>query len=70
VQAFFEAAGLSARELQSLHISVLQALFKANPDYFLAINWRPPTPHEVQQAFEEMPRAHMAYGRGWFAGAE
>jgi len=64
MQPFFEAAGLIARELQSLQISVLRALFKANPDYFLAINRQPPTPNEVQQAFEEMPRADMAYGRG------
>jgi GNAT superfamily N-acetyltransferase len=64
----FESLRLVVRELQFEEVPALQALFEANPAYFLAVNGRAPDPDEAQREFDELPPAHLSYGTRWFAG--
>ena len=59
--ALFSAAGFFARRLEAHEVPALQALFDANPEYFLAINGRPALPDEAQDEFLERPPASMSY---------
>jgi GNAT superfamily N-acetyltransferase len=63
-----ETAQFIVRELRVDQISRLQALFEANPDYFVAVNGQPPDPDEAQREFYELPPPHITYGARWFAG--
>lgn len=47
----------------------MQALFEANPDYFLIVGGQPPRPDEAQQEFDERVPEHLSYSTRWFAGA-
>jgi GNAT superfamily N-acetyltransferase len=64
----FETADLAVRDIQPEGVPALQALFEANPDYFVTVNGRAPGPDEAQREFEEFPPAHLPYGTRWFAG--
>ena len=64
----FAAAGLAVRELQPADVPALQALFDANPAYFQAVNGRNALPGEAQAEFDEVPPAHLPFGRQWKAG--
>lgn len=64
----FAAADLVARELAANEVPLLQALFEANPEYFLAINGRPALPNEARIEFEDRPPASMSYTRQWCLG--
>jgi GNAT superfamily N-acetyltransferase len=64
----FAAAGFHARKLQAHEVPRLQALFEANPEYFMAVNGRAPSPDEAQVEFDELPPPHLSYSRRWFAG--
>jgi GNAT superfamily N-acetyltransferase len=65
----FETGTLRVRELDAPEVPLVQALFDASPEYFHAVNGRPPSRDEAQVAFDEMPPAHLGYTRRWFAGA-
>lgn len=64
----FASAELCARDLVSANVPALQALFEANPEYFLTINGRRPNPDEAQVEFEELPPAFMTYTHRWVPG--
>jgi RimJ/RimL family protein N-acetyltransferase len=64
----FESAELYGRELAACEIPDLQALFDANPEYFLSVNGCPPDSDEAQREFFEMPPAHLGFSRRWVAG--
>lgn len=64
----FDAAGLRARELQRVEVPLLQALFEAHPQYFEAVNGRPPRADEAQTEFDDHPPAHLRFARRWFLG--
>lgn len=57
-----------ARELAPDELPALQALFEANPGYFLAVSGEPPRPTEARDEYEEAPPAHLPHGRRWFLG--
>ncbi len=65
----FESANFTVRELAAEEIPLLQALFEANPDYFVIVGGQPPRPDEAQQEFEERVPEHLSFGTRWFAGA-
>jgi GNAT superfamily N-acetyltransferase len=56
------------RELRVDEVPTLQVLFEANPDYFVAVNGKPPAADEAMREFEDFPPAHLTYGTRWFAG--
>jgi len=64
----FASDALYGRELQADEVPQLQALFDANPEYFVAINGRRANADEAQVEFDEMPPAHLGFTRRWFAG--
>jgi GNAT superfamily N-acetyltransferase len=65
----FESPNFSVRELISAEIPLLQALFEANPAYFLIVGGQPPRPDEAQQEFDERVPEHLSFSTRWFAGA-
>jgi GNAT superfamily N-acetyltransferase len=67
-QPIFESAAFYARELVASEVPLLQALFDANPEYFLRVNGRTATPDEAQVEFAETPPPHLTYTKRWFAG--
>jgi GNAT superfamily N-acetyltransferase len=64
----FGAAGCHARELHAADVPRLQVLFDANPEYFLAVNGRPPRPDEAQVEFDERPPPQLPFARQWLLG--
>lgn len=64
----FSTPRFSARELAAHEVPLLQALFVANPEYFLTVNGRRPHPDEAQVEFDEMPPPHLGFTRRWFLG--
>jgi GNAT superfamily N-acetyltransferase len=64
----FASAHFRVRELQRAEVPALQALFDANPEYFLTVNGRRPTPDEARIEFDETPPEHLSYTRRWFCG--
>ncbi len=64
----FESPGYYGQELAGADVPRVQALFEANPEYFLAMNGRPPAPNEAQVEFAELPPVHLEFTRQWFAG--
>ncbi len=65
----FESTSFTVRELLAEEIPLLQALFEANPDYFVIVGGQPPRPDEAQQEFDEQVPGHLSFGKRWFAGA-
>jgi len=57
-----------ARELRREEVPALQAFFDANPEYFQTVNGRPARPDEAAQEFDELPPAHLGFGRRWMLG--
>jgi GNAT superfamily N-acetyltransferase len=57
----FDAQAYEARELTEDDLPELQAFFVANPDYFLAVNGRPPQPDEARHEFEDRPPPEMTF---------
>ncbi|RBP35527.1 acetyltransferase (GNAT) family protein [Roseimicrobium gellanilyticum] len=64
----FATPGYYSRELAAEEVPQLQALFDANPEYFLAMNGQPPQGHEAWGEFGDYPPAHLPYAKRWFAG--
>lgn len=64
----FTAGRLAARELQPHELPQLQALFDADPGYFLTIGGQPPRPDEARQEYDEMPPPELGHSRRWFLG--
>lgn len=64
----FESARYIVRELRPDELPALQALFEANPDYFITVGGKPPRPDEARQEFDELPPPHLGYASRWFAG--
>jgi GNAT superfamily N-acetyltransferase len=64
----FETEDFVVRDLQREELPQLQALFEANPTYFLLVGGQPPLPDEAVQEFEELPPVHMSFGQRWFSG--
>lgn len=64
----FESPSHAAVELVERHLPELQALFEANPEYFLLVSGAPPRPNEAVEEFNEEPPAHIPHGRRWFLG--
>lgn len=66
--SLFESSHFVVRELRADEVPTLQALFEANPDYFVTVGGRPPDSDEAQREFEELPPTHLPYETLWFAG--
>jgi hypothetical protein len=66
--SLFESIGFTVRELLLDELSTLQALFEANPEYFVTVNGKAPDTGEAIREFNEMPPAHLTFGTRWFAG--
>jgi GNAT superfamily N-acetyltransferase len=64
----FESAGLYGRQLAVREIPLLQALFEANPEYFLSVNGRLANRDEAQTVFDELPPPHLSFTRRWVVG--
>jgi GNAT superfamily N-acetyltransferase len=64
----FESVALLACELAESDLPALQALFDANPEYFLAVNGRKPGADLARVEFEERPPPHLSHTRQWTLG--
>lgn len=64
----FESVHHVVREMPVSELPRLQALYEANPEFFLIVNGRRPEADEAQQHFDELPPPHLSYTRRWFAG--
>jgi len=64
----FRTPDLHARELAASEVARLQALYDASPEYFLAINGRPPGPSAAQEEFDDLPPPELAFTRRWMIG--
>lgn len=64
----FESARHVVREMPESELPRLQALYEANPEFFLIVNGRGPDADEAWQQFDELPPPHLSYTRRWFAG--
>lgn len=64
----FESSGYYGREMVAAEVPQLQALFEANPEYFLLVNGRRPHSNEAQVEFDELPPSHLRYNKRWFLG--
>lgn len=64
----FAAAPYLVRGLTRQELPAVQALFEANPGYFMAAVGQPPLPDEAQRQFEELPPPHLTFSERWFAG--
>jgi len=64
----FETARFKVRELQRGELPALQALFEANPQYFITVGGQGPRPDEAVAEYEELPPPHLSYSGRWFAG--
>jgi len=64
----FSSAAYYGRELTAAEVPRVQALFEANPEYFLATNGRAPRPNEAQAEFDDLPPGHLAFTKRWFVG--
>lgn len=64
----FQTLGIVARELRADEVPLLQALFDANPEYFVAINGRRADADEAQREFDELPPPHLGFTRRWLTG--
>lgn len=64
----FRTPRLTLRELGRADLPALQALFEADPAYFLTVNGQPPRPDEAEQEYDESPPAALSWTRRWFAG--
>jgi GNAT superfamily N-acetyltransferase len=63
-----ETKDFVVRELGVEELPELQALFEANPGYFVAVNGKPPAANEAMREYEDFPPPHLTYGTRWFAG--
>ena len=64
----FSAGSLRSVELQSEDIPELQGFFEANPEYFLAVEERPPGHNEANEEFLSEPPAGWSFTKMWFLG--
>ena len=64
----FQGPGWRVAALTAAQVPLLQALFDANPGYFLAINGRCATPGEAQAELDELPPPHLPFRQRWVAG--
>jgi GNAT superfamily N-acetyltransferase len=64
----FASARFAARELVEADVPRVQALFEANPGYFVAVNGRPPGADAARVDFDERPPPHLTWTRRWFLG--
>jgi GNAT superfamily N-acetyltransferase len=64
----FETPRFRVRELGRDAVPAVQALFDANPEYFVTVGGRAPRPDEAQVEFDELPPDHLSYTRRWFGG--
>jgi GNAT superfamily N-acetyltransferase len=64
----FETARFKVRELQRGELPALQALFEANPQYFITVGGKGPRPDEAVAEYEELPPPHLSYSGRWLAG--
>jgi hypothetical protein len=58
----------NARELAAADMAALQQFFEDNPEYFLAVEGRPPLPCAAQEEFDDVPPPGMTYSRKWMLG--
>lgn len=64
----FVSPRFAARELGEGDLPQLQALFDANPGYFLTVNGKAPGPEAARVEFDDRPPPHLPYTRRWFLG--
>lgn len=67
-EALFGTDGFTVRELVRAELPALQALFEANPGYFVRVGGQPPRPDEAVQEFDEQVPPHLSWSQRWFAG--
>lgn len=66
--SLFASADLQAVPLPAADVPRLQALFEANPGYFLRINGLPPPATAAQDEFDDLPPPHLGFGQRWMLG--
>lgn len=66
--ALFETADYAVRPLQAAQVPLLQALYDANPEYFVTVTGRPAGPAAAQAEFDDAPPPHLGYRERWLAG--
>lgn len=64
----FATAPYVVRDLTRHELPAVQALFEANPSYFIKAGGLPPRPDEAERQFEELPPPHLTFSERWFAG--
>jgi GNAT superfamily N-acetyltransferase len=64
----FETARFQVHELQRGELPALQALFEANPQYFITVGGQGPRADEAVAEYEELPPPHLSYSGRWFTG--
>lgn len=66
--ALFESARFVVGPLPRAGLPALQAIFEADPRYFVQVGGQPPRPDEAEREFEERPPAHLGCSDHWFCG--
>lgn len=66
--AIFESVSYRGSELGHADLPNLQALFDANPEYFLQVNGRRPRADEARTEFDDLPPPDMTFRSRWFTG--
>ena len=64
----FSVESLRSVELQSEDVPELQRFFEANPEYFLAVEGRPPDHSEANEEFHSELSAGWSFTKKWFLG--
>lgn len=64
----FESPRLVVVPLPRDELPALQAIFEADPGYFVRVGGQPPRPDEAEREFEDRPPAHLNAGTHWFCG--
>lgn len=67
-RVLFASARLEAHELAEADIPALQALYDANPEYFLTVNGCRPGADLARTDFDERPPPQLGYTRQWMLG--
>lgn len=64
--ALFETPRWVVRPMRREELPALQALFEADPGYFVQVGGQPPRPDEAEREFEDRPPPHLNGSAHWF----
>jgi GNAT superfamily N-acetyltransferase len=68
MSALFRVGAAPVRPIERHQVPLLQALYDANPGYFVLLNGRPAPPDAAAQDYAERPPAHLPYDAIHFLG--